>query len=107
LLAENDDLGLLRFDDRFQELGDGQRLDRRAVGNLDENAAVGTDGEARADRVLRLGGPIETTMISVAVPFSLRRTASSMAISSKGFIDIFTFARSIPDPSGFTRILTL
>ena len=34
--------------------------------------------------------PIETAMISVAMPFSLRRTASSTAISSNGFIDIFT-----------------
>jgi hypothetical protein len=45
--------------------------------------------------------------ISVALPFSLSRIASSTAISSKGFIDILTFASSTPDPSGFTRIFTL
>src|SRR6185295_7983447 len=33
--------------------------------------------------------------------------ASSTAISSKGFIDIFTLARSTPEPSAFTRAFTL
>src|SRR5262249_14851546 len=44
-------------------------------------------------------------MISVALPASLRRIASSTPISSNGFMDIFTLASSTPDPSGFTRIL--
>src|SRR5665213_2123723 len=52
-------------------------------------------------------GPIETTTISSARPFSLRRTASSTAISQKGFIDIFTLARSTPVWSVFTLALTL
>lgn len=52
-------------------------------------------------------GPIDTATISVTVPFSLSRIASSTAISSKGFIDIFTLASSTPEPSAFTRILTL
>ncbi|AMK22961.1 hypothetical protein K426_10080 [Sphingobium sp. TKS] len=51
--------------------------------------------------------PIETATISVPWPFSFRRIASSTAISSKGFMDIFTLARSTPVPSGFTRGLTL
>ena len=51
--------------------------------------------------------PQVTATISVAMPFSFRRTASSTAISSNGFIDIFTFAVSTPEPSGFTRTLTL
>ena len=46
-----------------------------------------------------LVGPIETATISVTTPFSLRRTASSTAISSKGFIDILTLASSTPEPS--------
>jgi hypothetical protein len=46
-------------------------------------------------------------MISVATPASFNRTASSQAISSKGFIDSFWFARSTPEPSDFTRALTL
>ncbi len=46
-------------------------------------------------------------MTSVATPFSFNRTASSTAISSKGFIDILTLAVSTPDPSGLTRTLTL
>src|SRR5499433_3629015 len=53
------------------------------------------------------GGPIETQTISVAWPFSLSRSASSTAISSKGFMDILTFASSTPLPSVLTRILTL
>ena len=46
-------------------------------------------------------------MISVATPFSFRRTASSTAISSKGFIDILTLAVSTPVPSALTRTFTL
>src|SRR5687767_11818594 len=51
--------------------------------------------------------PQETTTISVAAPASFRRTASSTAISSKGFIDILTLAVSTPLPSALTRTLTL
>ena len=52
-------------------------------------------------------GPQETAMISLATPFSFRRTASSTAISSKGFMDILTLAVSTPEPSAFTRTFTL
>src|SRR6188474_3286797 len=52
-------------------------------------------------------GPIDTAMISVALPASFKRIASSTAISSKGFIDILMLASSTPEPSGLTRILTL
>ncbi len=51
--------------------------------------------------------PIETATISLAAPFSFRRTASSTAISSNGFIDILTPAVSTPEPSALTRTLTL
>src|SRR6476660_7749765 len=51
--------------------------------------------------------PIETATTSPASPRSLMRTASSTAISSNGFIDIFTLARSTPLPSDLTRTLTL
>ena len=51
--------------------------------------------------------PQDTTTISVAIPFSFHRTASSTAISSNGFIDILTLAVSTPEPSGLTRTLTL
>ena len=40
--------------------------------------------------------PHEMATTSVAMPFSFRRTASSMAISSNGFIDILTLAMSTP-----------
>ena len=46
-------------------------------------------------------------MTSVATPFSFRRTASSTAISSKGFMDILTLAISTPVLSALTRTLTL
>ncbi len=51
--------------------------------------------------------PQETAMTSVTTPFSFRRTASSMAISSKGFMLILTLAMSTPLPSDLTRTLTL
>jgi hypothetical protein len=51
--------------------------------------------------------PHDTAMTSVATPASRRRTASSTAISSNGFIDIFTLAVSTPLPSAATRIFTL
>ena len=51
-------------------------------------------------------GPIETATISVALPASLSRTASSTAISSNGFIDILTLASSTPEPSALTRTFT-
>ena len=51
--------------------------------------------------------PHDTAITSVATPFSLSRTASSTAISSNGFMLIFTLAMSTPLPSDLTRTLTL
>src|ERR1700676_3971906 len=51
-------------------------------------------------------GPIEAQTISVALPASLSRIASSTAISSNGFIDILTLPSSTPEPSALTRIFT-
>ena len=51
--------------------------------------------------------PIETATTSSACPASFKRIACSTAISSKGFIDIFTLAKSTPLPSAFTRTFTL
>jgi len=56
---------------------------------------------------LACAGPMETMTISVALPASFCRSASSTAVSSNGFIDIFTLASSTPEPSGLTRILML
>ena len=53
LLAEDDEVGLLGLDDALEDLGDSERLDGR-VGRLDEDAAVGADGERGADGLLRL-----------------------------------------------------
>src|SRR5262245_7392289 len=52
-------------------------------------------------------GPTETATISVALPASFSRIASSTAISSNGFIDILTLASSTPEPSALTRTFTL
>src|SRR6202030_2346084 len=57
LLAEDDELGLLRVDDGLQELGDGERLYNRALRRLDEDAAVGANRLRGADRLLRLRRP--------------------------------------------------
>mmetsp|Transcript_54556 Transcript_54556/g.130713 ORF Transcript_54556/g.130713 Transcript_54556/m.130713 type:complete len:239 (-) Transcript_54556:87-803(-) len=51
-------------------------------------------------------GPTVTATISVTTFFSFRRTASSTAISSKGFMLILTLAVSTPILSGLTRIFT-
>ena len=51
--------------------------------------------------------PLLTAMTSVTTPFSLSRTASSTAISSKGFMLIFTLAMSTPVLSDLTRTFTL
>src|SRR2546428_3899950 len=51
--------------------------------------------------------PIETATTSLTVPASLSLTASSMAISSKGLIDIFRPAMSTAVPSDLMRTLTL
>jgi hypothetical protein len=51
--------------------------------------------------------PSETATTSDAMPFSFNRIASSLAISSKGFIDILTLAVSTPVWSALTLILTL
>src|SRR5712691_6453246 len=51
--------------------------------------------------------PAETMITSSTMPASLRRSASSTAISSNGFIDILTFAVSTPEPSALTRTFTL
>ncbi len=51
--------------------------------------------------------PAETTMTSSAVPASFMRTASSMAISQKGFMAILTLVVSTPVWSALTRTLTL
>ena len=54
-----------------------------------------------------LSAPAETATTSSALPASFMRTASSTAISQKGFIAIFTFAVSTPVWSDLTRTFTL
>ena len=93
------------LDQRFQQLGDRQRLEFFL--GLHQDAAIGAHGERRADGFLAALDPMETAMTSSAVPASLRRRASSTPISSKGFMDILTLLVSTPLPSAFTRTLTL
>ena len=51
--------------------------------------------------------PSDTTTTSLILPASFKRTASSTAISSNGFIDILTLPISTSEPSAFTRTFTL
>ena len=64
---------------------------------------------AKAVRIVSCAcfGPMDTATNSSAVPASFKRTPSSTAISSNGFIDILTFDNSTPVSSDLTRILTL
>jgi hypothetical protein len=103
LLAADDELGLFLVAQGLEQLGDGQRLEVDV--GLDEDAAVGTDGHGGAQGFLTGGTPQETATTSVAMPASFRRTASSTAISSKGFMLILTLAdtRAV----GFHPTLTL
>jgi hypothetical protein len=89
-------LGTFLRDHGFEQFRHRERL--QICISVDENRAIGAQRQRSAQ---------ETATISVASPFSFRRTASSTAISSKGFIDIFTLAVSTPEPSGLTRTLTL
>ena len=52
-------------------------------------------------------GPIEIAITSSACDASLILNACSTAISSNGFIAIFTLASSTPELSGLTLTLTL
>ena len=89
---------LFLLDERLQQLRHRERLQLRV--GLDQDRAVGAD---RAAPCAASPGtactPQETAMISVARPSSFSRTASSTAISSKGFIDILTLAVSTPSAS--------
>jgi hypothetical protein len=105
LFAEHDQLGLLEIDDRIEQLGHVQRL--KLVVGLDQNGAIRSHGQSRAQVSWHFASPHETAITSVTTPFSFKRTASSTAISSKGFMLILTLAMSTPVPSLFTRTFTL
>ena len=84
----------------FDEIAVEEAIRFKEKGAATEIVAVSV-GPAKAQETLR------TATISVAAPFSFNRIASSTAISSNGFIDILTLARSTPEPSILTRGLTL
>ena len=88
------------------------RIFATASGSTDASVFTRMPRSAPIARPVRMvsahcAGPIDTQTISVALPASFSRIASSTAISSKGFIDIFTLASSTPEPSDLTRTLTL
>ncbi len=94
--------GGLLTDDALEDLGDGERLDGGV--RLHVDAAVGTHGKRGADGfggALRSDGDDDDLGRRALL---LQAIASSTAISSKGFIDIFTLASSTPGAVGFTRI---
>jgi hypothetical protein len=92
-----------------EDLGHGQRLDVlvHVLGGDHQDGAVRAHGQRRAQRLLRLAHADRDGDDLGGRALSLRRIASSTAISSKGFIDILTLARSTPEPSARTRTLTL
>ena len=98
----------------FDEIAVEEAIRLKEKGVATEIVAVSV-GPAKAQETLRtalaMGADrailIETATISVATPFSLRRMASSTAISSNGFIDILMLAKSTPLPSILTRGFTL
>ena len=97
LLAEDDEPGLFRVDDALRILA-------TASGSTLPSVLTRMPRSAPMASAVRMvswacAGPIDTATISVALPSSLRRIASSTAISSNGFIDILTLASSTPVPS--------
>jgi hypothetical protein len=105
LLAEDDELRCFLLCHRREQLGHRQRLQFDVA--LDQDGAIGADGHRGAQRFLAGGDATGNGDHFGRLAPSLSRIASSTAISSKGFIDIFTFARSTPVPSALTRTLTL
>ena len=90
---------------RLEQFCHGQRL-QFGIG-FHQNGAVGPDGHGRAQGFLASRRAAGHRDDFFATPASFKRTASSTAISSNGFIDILTLARSISLPSLLTRALTL
>jgi hypothetical protein len=72
LLAEDDELRAFLSRHGLEQLGHGQRL-QFDVG-LDQDGAVGADGQRRAQGFLAGGTPQETAITSVAMPASFSRT---------------------------------
>ena len=84
-------------------------------GKAKEVIAV-TIGEDKSQETVRkafltvscdLSSPIVTAITSFALPDSLIFTASSIALSSGGFVDILTLSVTTPVPSSFTLTCTL
>ena len=74
---------------------------------IEEAVRLKEAGKVEEVVVVSVGAPTETTTTSSTLPASLSRTASSIAISSKGLIDILTLFRSTPVLSLSTRTFTL
>ena len=94
---------LLHIDVRILATDNGSSLDMQFT-KIPESAPI-----AKAFLMVSCtsGKPMDTAIISLATPFSFNRRASSTAISSKGFIDIFTLSNSTSVSSFLTRTLTL
>lgn len=128
-LFPNDDyINLLIFGQLGQHLGNVQWLQSFALwgSDLNMNRPISSHGKSSSQCFLNSkgmfiaciyvtcwggtmptwhwGGPQEKATISLAIFFSFIRTASSIAISSKGFIECLTPSVMTPDLSGLTRI---
>ena len=95
LFAEYYQTWRLLLDNGAQQFGDCHGCSSRI--GLHQNRPVGAQRERRAQRLLTRCDAAGNGDDFGRRPFSFSRTASSTAISSKGFIDIFTFAVSTPD----------
>ena len=80
----------------------------KEAGKASEIIAV-TVGEEKAQETVRkvscaFSSPTETATTSDAFPISFIFTASSIALSSGGFVDILTLSVTTPEPSSLTLI---
>ncbi|KAE9544472.1 hypothetical protein AGLY_000013 [Aphis glycines] len=84
----------------------GNRLSYWACGTSTWTARSAPIARAVRSDSWACGKPHDTAITSDAIFFSLRRTASSTAISSNGFRPCLTPSVTTPDLSGLTRIFT-
>ena len=85
------------------------KADNSGVEKENVKMSMNPPDENAVEEALRIkeAGKADEIIISSALPDSLILKASSTAFSSGGFIDIFTFCFSTPDPSDLTLIWTL
>jgi hypothetical protein len=108
MLAEDDQEMAVPSRQLEQHARGGQRLEGwRAVVDHVAARAARPCASALPQRGLQSAGPMVAMTTSSARPRSLMRSASSMAMASKGLMLSLTPSSITPEPSGFTRMRTL